>query len=59
MQERLGVMEEEAELGCAKARHEEVGVVPGNKMPPKTDKLGFRASDENVSGCDSMTEKGA
>ena len=58
-QECMGVMEKEAELGCAKAHHEEVGVVPGNKIPSKTDKSGIRASDENMSRYDSMTAKGA
>ena len=55
MQKRLGKMEKEAELGSAKAHHEEVRVVPGDETSSKVDKSRVRARDEDVSGCDSIT----
>ena len=54
-QKHLRVVEEETELSSAKARHEEVGEVPRDKAVSKTDEPGFRASDENVGGSDSVT----
>ena len=39
MQKCLGVVEKEAELGGAKARHEEVRIVPGNKATLETDEF--------------------
>ena len=59
MQKHLGIMKEEAELGRAEAHHEEVGEVPRNETSLKTNKLGFRASDKNMSRCDSMMAVGA
>ena len=59
MQEHLGIMEKEAELGRAKAHHEKIGVVPGDKTASEVDESGFRACDKNVSGCDLMTAKWA
>ena len=52
-------MEEEAELGCAKTRHEKVGIMPRDKATSETDEAGFRARDENVGECESMATIGA
>ena len=54
----MGIVKKEAELGSIKARHEEVRVVPENKASSEMNKPGLRASDEDVSGCDSVTAKG-
>ena len=52
-------MEEEAELGCTEACHEEIGIVPGNKVMSETDEPGIGACDEDVGRSDSMMAKGA
>ena len=52
-------MKKEAELGCAKAHHEEVRKVPGDKATLETDKPGFGARDKDMSRSDSMTAERA
>ena len=51
----MGVVEEETELGCAEFRHEEVGVMPGDKVTSKTDEARFRAMNEDMGGSKAVT----
>ena len=51
----MRVMEEETELGRAKFRHEEKGVVPRNKVTSKTDEARFRAVNKDVGGSETVT----
>ena len=44
MQEHLGVVEKEAKLSRAKLHHEEVRMVPGDKVPPKVNEAWVRAT---------------
>ena len=54
MQECLGEVEKEAELGCAEAHHEEVRVVSRNKATSEMDEPGVRACDKDVGRSDSV-----
>ena len=49
MQECLRVVKKEAKLGGTKLRHEEIEIVPRDKMSPKADKAWVRAINEDVS----------
>ena len=58
-QQRLGVMKEEAKLGGAKLRHEEIGIVSRDKLLLKTDEVGFRTVYENMGGSETVMTVGA
>ena len=51
----MRVVEEETELGRTEFRHEEEGVMPGDKATSKTGEAGFRAMNEDVGGSKTMT----
>ena len=42
-------------MGRTEFRHEEVGIVPGDKATSKTDEARFRAMNENVGESETVT----
>ena len=55
----MRVVEEKTELGRAKFRHKEEGVMPRDKVLSETDEARFRAVNKNVGRSETVTTMGA